>query len=644
MTAYYCCIGISRKGNTGLGKRDRSIKGKPLLARLPVVSTPAVRYPIWPFLIVGLVAAGAYLQTLSFQFVYDDTYQIMQNPWIQSGSNIGRFFTTDVWAFTGRVVKSNYYRPLQMVIYTAAHSIGGLAPVAFHGFNIILHAICCVWISLIGQRLTGSKWIALTAGLLFALHPIHVESVAWIAAIVDPLCAAFYFGALYFYLKSIQQPESLKPFIASAVLFAGALLSKEMAFTFPVAALWLDWSLQKKFRWQRYAVFAIIFAAYAVMRIRALGAFAVHQFPAELSLFSQVLSTIVLLAQYLQKMFVPYGMNAFHVFHPTISLLEPQFLLSLASLAAFGIAAWFLRRQSVALFLCGFAFLAIIPVLNITGVGENVFADRYLYIPSLASCLLIALAVERLSQPWHSREVWKAVVHPPSAAIVLCLAVFAWLTWHETAIWKNNPTLYLATMERSPKAAAIAHNLASLYYDSNDLQRAEYWENKALTGWQEGFAKNKTLHAQVFSGYGGIRFKQGRISEAQDFYMKAYAEAPYHDELLQNIGIFFTGTRQYPKALEFLQQTVRLNPRRAVAYSNMAGIYAVYGKWDPAIANARQALEIDPKLGEALVNLAYSYAGKGMKEEARQAYMMLKQVDPSRSSLADNALKLLGSR
>ena len=626
-----------------MGKHSRLKKEKRNPDHRPGTSA-AVRLSAWLLLIVVLVGTAAFIRTLPYQFVYDDTSQIVDNTWIRSWSNVGQFFTNDVWAFTGRIVRSNYYRPLQMISYTAAYSIGGPTPAAFHLCNILLHALCCLWVVLIGYRLTENKWIGITAGLFFALHPIHTESVAWIAGIVDPLCAAFYFGALYFYFESVRHPDHIKGFLLSVGFFAGALFSKEMAFTFPLVAIWLDWCLFRKLRWSRYAVFAGVFGLYSIMRVAALGAFTVHQLPAELGPYSQVLSTVVLLAQYLIKMFVPHGMSAFHVFQPTTSPLEPRFLLSLIFLAGLGVTVWKLRRHRTALFLCGFCFLTITPVLNITGIGENVFADRYMYLPSLGSCMLIALAFERLSRFLSSRPGWRAGARHSSVAVALCLAVFAWMTWRETAAWHDNLTLYHETMKRSPKAALIAHNLASYYYDRDDLPRAEEWENKALAGWQQSFAKSRNGLAEIYSGFGGVRFKQGRIDEAQDLYLKAYREAPVNDELLQNIGIFYIGVREYQKALEFLESAVRLNPNRDVAFSNLAGIYAMNGKWDQAIANARKALAISPTLGDAWANLGYAYAGKGMKDEARQAYLTLKKVDPAKSAIAEDGLKALGSR
>jgi protein O-mannosyl-transferase len=625
-----------------LSKKSR-LKSQKQKPEKPVMSRGTARLPAWILLAVALLAILAVIRTVPFEFVYDDTQQVMRNPWIRSWYNLGHFFKTDVWAFTGSSIHSNYYRPLQMVAYTAAYSIAGLKPHAFHLLNILLHALCSVLVCLFGFRLTGNRLASAAGGLLFALHPIHAESVAWIAAVTDPLCAAFYFSALYFYLKDREEERNRGALILSLAFYAGALFSKEMAFTLPLAAAWLDWCRDRTLRWSRYAWFAGVFAVYSIMRVGALHAFSVQQSPVILDPGSRILSTIVLLGQYVAKMFVPHDISAFHVFVPTTSMGSGVFAFSLIVLAAYAVAAWLFRNQRNLLFLFGFGILTITPVLNVSGIGENVFADRYLYIPTLASCLLLPLLAQQMISSWKSRPAWLNLKVGIALLGVLLIAS-AWMLWNEIAVWQDTETLYLETMKRSPDAALIAHCLAGYYYERNELENAEKWDSRALEAWKRSFAKNREGLAEIYSGFGGLRFKQGRMDEARDYYLKAYNEAPRNFDILQNVGIFYVAMKDYKKALEFFHATVQLNPTRELAYSNIAGIYAMYGKWDLAIENARKAVELTPDYGDAWANLAYAYASKGMKEEARQAYLTLKRVDPSKSSMADDGLKSLGMR
>lgn len=622
-----------------MGKKSRLKKEK---KREVVPALPAAaRFPFWMIAAVAIVAILGVISTISYQFVFDDDYQILRNTWIRDWSNIGRLFTTNVWAFTGAQTSSNYYRPLHMLIYMAVYSLGGLKPQSFHLMNILLHALCSVLVSLIGIRLTGRKSIGIAAGLLFALHPIHAESVAWIAGVTDPLCAAFYFSALYFYLTSSREENERKALYLAIGLFAGALFSKEMAFTFPIAAVWLDWCLHRKLRWSRYLMFAGVFAVYSLLRVVALGSFSSHH-EFRFGFSSWVLNAIALLAQYVAKMFVPYGINAFHVFKPVTTPFSGSFALGLLLLAVFAGAAWILRGQRTLLFLFGLCILTIAPVLNLSGIGENVFADRYLYIPTLGSCLLIPVLAAYLAQRWHARPKWLDV-RAGFALLAIVLAAGAWMLQKEMSVWRDTPTLYHATLERSPGASLIAHNLARYYFYRGDLDNAEKWEVRSLELWHQSFLRVKQNLVNAYLGLGGISYGRGKFIEARDYFAKAYEQMPNNEAALQNLGSVSLALGLYDQGLGFYDAAIKVNPNSEVSYSNMAAIQLAAGRYDQAIADAQKALHIYPHFSDAWVNLARAYRAKGMKEDAYKAYMNLKSIDPSRASFADAELKAMAS-
>jgi tetratricopeptide (TPR) repeat protein len=627
-----------------LGKKSRLKKEiKQGSGRKSIGAAVAGRFPVWLLILIAAVAILIFVRSLPYAFVYDDELQVLENPWIRDWSQVLRFFSTHVWAFARTQTISNYYRPLHMVTYAVAYSIGGLKPHVFHLINILIHALCSVTVVLIGFRLSRNRYAGAAAGLLFALHPIHAESVTWISGITDPLCAAFYFPALYFYLKDSQEDGNRAALILALGCFLGALFSKEMAFTFPIIAGWLDWCLYRKFRWSRYAMFAALFAFYALMRIRALHAFFVQQIPLHLDPFSRILSTIVLLAQYVAKMFVPFHISAFHVFEPTTSILTLDFALSAVCLAAYAAASWFLRRQRTLLFLFGYCILTIIPALNLSGIGHNIFADRYLYIPTLGSCLLLPLLAQSLRELWPSRPQW---LNPQAgvALLALVLSVFAWRLWNEIGVWRDVPTLFTETMRRSPGAAVIAHNLGRYYYYHGDLAQATHWETKALEVSGKSFLVNRPNNAAIFGGLGSIAFDQDRRDEALGYYLEASKEMPSDEDVLRNLATVYISLQDYRKALPCLQALVRANPRNEIAYSDLSALYLTIGQYDLAIANARSSLGINPNYGDACLNLARAYGAKGMKEEAREAYLQLKRIAPEKSAQADAGLKALSSR
>jgi tetratricopeptide (TPR) repeat protein len=627
-----------------LGKKSRLKKEiKQTSGRKSIGAAVAGRFPVWLLILIAAVAILIFVRSLPYAFVYDDESQVLENTWIRDWSQVLRFFSNHVWAFARTQTISNYYRPLHMVTYAVAYSLGGLKPHVFHLLSLLFHALCSVTVALIGFRLSRNRFAGAAAGLLFALHPIHAESVTWISGITDPLCAAFYFPALYFYLKDGQEDGNRTALLLSLVCFLGALFSKEMAFTFPVIAGWLDWCLYRKLRWSRYAMFAALFAFYAVMRIHALHEFFVQQIPLHLDPLARILSTIVLLAQYVAKMFVPFHISAFHVFEPTTSILTFDFALSAIFLAAYGAALWFLRRQRTLLFLLGYCILTILPALNLSGIGHNIFADRYLYIPTLGSCLLLPLLAQSLRELWPSRPQW---LNPQAGAalLALVLSVFAWKLWNEIAVWRDVPTLFTETMRRSPGADLIAHNLAKYYYYRGDLAQATHWETKALEVSGKSFIANPGNKSAILGGLGSIAFQQGRLEEALRYHLLAFKEMPGDEAVLQNLATAYISLQDYQKALPCLQALVKANPRNGIAYSDLSALYLTIGQYDLAIANAKSSLGINPNYGNACLNLARAFGAKGMKEEAREAYLQLKRIAPEKSGQADAELKALSSR
>ena len=191
-----------------MGKKSREKKGRRDKAQVPASPENPVRAEVWVLFLICLVAFLAYVRTLSFDFVYDDEFQVLRNPWIHDWSKVGKFFTTDVWAFARSGVTANYYRPFHMIAHAVGYSLSGLRPEGYHLINIMLHMISTLLVAWIALRLTKDKSVAVLGSLIFALHPIHTESVTWIAAVPDPLCAVFYLGALYLYIGDIEGRRS----------------------------------------------------------------------------------------------------------------------------------------------------------------------------------------------------------------------------------------------------------------------------------------------------------------------------------------------------------------------------------------------------------------------------------------------------
>jgi tetratricopeptide (TPR) repeat protein len=592
----------------------------------------------WVAVVPALIAFAAFARTIPFGFVFDDDFQVLRNPWIRDWSGLGEAFTSNVWRFMNPLIASNYYRPLHMVFYMAAYSISGLQPHGYHLLNILLHALSTALVALIGLRLSRDAYVGVAAGLIFALHPVHAESVTWIAAIPDPSCAVFYFAGLYFYLKDAEGGAGRMPLALALVSFFCALLSKEMAFTFPLAAASADWLLSRKLRWPRYGMLAAVFAVYAGLRIHALSGFGQTELPLRLDPLSRILSTITLVGTYVLKLFVPFDISAYHVFTPTTSLGSPELALALAVLGLFAAGAWFFRRQREIVFLFAFCILALIPVLEITHLGEHVLAERYLYIPSLGSSVLVPLAAREL---WRRSPRALPAVGVGGALLALVLIVYGYVLWTASAMWRDAPTLYSETLKRSPNAMMMAAKLAGYYHNQGDYEKAKQWYQKSLEMYERAYIKSAPNLAIAYNGLGGALLKQGRAREALSYLARSYEINPRSAVVLDNLGTAYLAQGDLTTALEYYRQAVERNPRSERSYNNLAVVYLYQRDYDRAIAMAQEALAIFPQLGEAYLVMARAYALKGMKDEARRAYEMARKVDPSKSRLVETYMKTL---
>jgi protein O-mannosyl-transferase len=563
---------------------------------------------------------------------------VLRNPWIRDWSQVGNFFFTDVWSFTNNQSgSSNYYRPFHMLAHAVGYTISGLKPYGFHLINILLHCLNTLFVSFIAHRLTGNRAISIAGGLLFALHPVHAESVSWIAGITDPLCAVFYFGAVYIYLHD-DRSEGVRSGFYCALLFICALLSKEMAFMLPLILVWLDVSLGKKLHWGRYAAMAASFGIYAAFRVHALTRFNVNQLPTGLNFHDRLLSSIVLIGEYLAKAFVPFNINAFHVFHPTVSVADYRFILSVLVLLSYALGAWIFRSDRKMLFLIGFIPLSLLPVLNINGVGENIFADRYLYIPSLASCLLIPmLAHKAAGSLFPNSEISVRNMVLGTAGVISI--VFACLLYGNSSIYRNNLLLYSETVKRSPDSAIMAGSLGWRYFEAGKVKDAEYWLRRSVENWNRSYIKIPHNLGFISVAISSVYIRQGKPAEALEYLRKAYALNPRDLGILQNFASILIYARQYDLARQACERAILINPNSENSYNNLAYVFLQLNEPDRAIENAQKAIQIFPQYDDAYVNLARGYAAKGMARQAREAYAYAKHLNPALQPAIDQELR-----
>ena len=359
----------------------------------------------WMLLILLILAVAPYFNSLQNGFVFDDHNEVQTNPYIRSFSHVPEIFSTRILAHLGARGATNYYRPISIFGFLICYQLFGLLPYGFHLANLVLHAIIVCLLFGLTRQLFRDDWLAFIASAVFALHPIHTESVAWISGITDLDLAVFYMAAFWFYLASARpggrRSEGMQFGMVAAFILA--LLSKEQAITLPVLAAIFEHffrddraetSARQKFA--RYGALWLIVPAYVLFRISFFGAFAPVQLTRNVTWYQAILSAFPLAAMYIYKTLWPAHLIAYYPFHKTVSLLDGELLLCALGLGALLLLfALLWKRQHLLSFGLIWFFLNIGPVLNSRWLGPNVFTERYLYLPSVGFCWIAAWCIQR---------------------------------------------------------------------------------------------------------------------------------------------------------------------------------------------------------------------------------------------------------
>jgi tetratricopeptide (TPR) repeat protein len=549
---------------------------------------------------VGLVclAAVVYWTALSGDFVWDDEVQIVRNARIRSVSNIPQAFVSPFWGFAvgDQATQTNFYRPVQTTIYTLAYAIGGLSPFVYHGFSLMLHVAACIFVYLISLQLRLPAIASLLAAALFAVHPIHTEPVAWIAGVADVACGVFYLAAIWAILKFWDTSHNAWLAAASGLYFA-ALLSKEMALTFPLIVLA---GMAVQFRRSANVVAKSlhtllpllgISVAYLGLRVNALGALATSHLDVAGSMLDWTSMALLLLGKYFWYSIVPYPLSAFHLVPFGLQDRIGSTLVALAGLAGAGFAVWKLRHKYPEMALgAGLFAVSLLPVFYLKGISTTTFfAERYLYIPSAA----IAIAAGALAGRSRSPRV--------NAAILAVVVVFAFGTMWRNQVWRSSEQLYSRTLQDNPDVAQFHTNLADIYMKRNDDVSARRHLQRALESLVAGkYVQLPYEKYRAHVGLGALEARARRFQEARQHFQEALAIHPQGDwAYLYMGGVYLEADGDYARAMEHFRKAMELGPLNEVARDYMGIALLNQGNHREAIRYFQEALAINPNYQEA---------------------------------------------
>ncbi len=580
-----------------------------------------------------LLAAIPYLNGLTNAFVYDDNLQLVGNPYAHNFKYLGKIFGSTVWTFEGAQGVTNYYRPLMTLAYLLGYKVFGLVPIGFHLMSLALHMGVVLLLFAITEQLFGNRLLSLVAAGLFALHPIHTESVTWIAGITDLELSFFFLLTFLLYLQ-LEQDElaggrtwTLRAGIVGSYFLA--LLSKEQALMLPLVAATYEHfyrpsraetTFATKFR--RYFPLCVLAAAYLAFRRFGLGSLAPAVSRPDLTWGPVILSAVALVGGYLGKLIWPAHLSAFYVFHLSESWREGPVLAGFAGLLACLILFLWLWRS---LHMLSFAFLwmgfTLGPVLNARWMPADVFAERYLYLPSVGFCWLVA---------WAAVALWRgsgtATARSPSLlrqAVPVALAIVALLygvaTVRRNRVWRSEEVLYKQILAQEPDAQLIRTNLGTIYFDAGDLASAE-------REWTASLGPAKPF-VSTLSNMGLLRTRQERYAEAVDYFHQAIAMRPLYASAYKNLGSTYAEMGQAADAEPQFQTAVKLAPLNIDARNTYGHFLVDHGREAEAREQFRLSQEADAN-DDAAESLGEIFSRAGDTQRARASFQAALAFNP----------------
>jgi protein O-mannosyl-transferase len=530
-------------------------------------------------LIVCLSSLLPYLGTFRFAFVYDDFQQVINNPLILSWHNLPWMFKTDVWRFSNPLLVSNYWRPLFMVWLLLNRSLFGLNPAGWHIAAVLLHTAATYACFRLVLRLGGDLMIAATAALIFAVHPVHIETVAWISGATDSLMALFFLLSLLAFLNG-WEAQSNKRWIwygLSAVSFGMCVLSKETGLVLPavVLAYILLFRSKRHRSWtslaEAAAVPLLLFSAVALLywigRRYALSG--VMHSRLQISVIELLMTWPSLLFFYLKHLLWPVGLG---VFYGTTIVLHPSWtrlwfpLIGIVVLGAALTAIVIRKRDPLLSFACLIFLLPLAPAFIFLLLYPTDYAhDRYLYLPCLGFAIIVAKALRRFS-PDVNRSTWFAVI-----ALTLALSV---ATSAQVIYWANDLLLFDRATRTAPG------------------------------------------YLPAFVSLGDALAARGRMPEARRVFEQVLKADPNNSSALFSLGLssFLDGNNI--DCERYLSRAVELKNLESDTSAVLAECRIRLGKFVEAEQDIRRALMLKPyKPGYGRV-LAETLAGQGRLSEA----------------------------
>ena len=556
----------------------------------------------------------SYYPILDNDFVWDDQAFIITNENIKSLKNIPSFFIHDV---------EGLYRPMRTLFYSMSYALFGLKPFYYHLQAIVIHLIATILIYYILLKITDSRFISFSASLIFAIHPAHTESIAFITSSFDQIAIIFLLLSYYYYLKTSRLGKlySMDWYYLSLSFFAIATFSSEMALTLPLIIVLYDLifventykNLKGKIRY--YMPYFVILVSYLIIRFFLIGVIARYSPPDIYTYFLGIITFTKVMAVYLKVLILPTSLAIERVVPLAGSFLELAVLISIFIIMTLGaVAYYFKEKNKLVTFSIILFFITLLPVSNIIPI-QRFISEAYLYLPLLSFAIIAAIIINYLLRAITEKRKALAVF-----IMILLVVPYTLATIKRNDVWQNEFTLWSHTVKDSPYSSKAHSNFALILQQNKKYDDAlqHYLISLQLNPYREGVYFNlATLYEQIRQFDNAVKAYNNSISVNPNF-------ADAHN----NLGLLYSKLNQSELALKHLKISLVLQPSNAKFHLNLGSHYNSVNQLNLALQEFKESLKLNPNIAEAHYNIGIIYIKQNRYEDAEYEMEQALAINP----------------
>lgn len=547
-------------------------------------------------LLIFLITIAIYGQVYRHEFVsYDDDLYVTKNAVVQQGITFHGIF----WAFSGSHIGN--YHPLTWLSHMLDVHWFGLNSGIHHLVNVLIHAVNGILIFLLFQKMTANKWPSLLIALLFVIHPVHVESVAWISERKDLLSTFFWLLTMRVYINYTVKRGTIR-YLLVILFFLMGLLCKAMLVTLPFVLLLIDyWPLKRFYMKKEPSVgrqnvllliiekvplflFSFGFSLVAFLSQRSGGGVISK---AIYPLGTRLANAFVSYMMYISKMVWPSDLAVFYPHPGTVQIWQT---IAAAALLAVITFLSFAHARKRPWYLIGWLWYlgTLVPVIGFVQIGNQAMADRYSYVPLIGLFIMVAWGMEEL---WTKRRLKRVMI----TCLISVLLIYAAIAWNQVGYWKNSQSLYKHALSVTKDNYLAHNNLGMVFYNQGRLK-------KALPHFREAL-RFKPQYIQANNNMGMALIRIGYPAKALPYLGSALRVNPNYAEANNNMGAAFLKLGKAEQARVYFERVVSLQPKDARWYNNLGAAYYQLGKQMQALKMFQMAVDLNPDYDEARKNL-----------------------------------------